>query len=149
MMETSSLPIDKVCKTLGVSRQAFYHWKKQTPPTDADKGILRSIQDIALEFPKYGYRRITHALHREGLQVNHKRVHRIMKENNILVRRKKYKPVTTQSNHGLPKYQNHAKDFIPTAINQLFVADITYIQLRAEFVYLAMIMDLFSRRCVG
>lgn len=149
MIKQSSLPITKAAKTFDLSTRAYYKWKNKKPLPDKEKELLYSIEIIAAEFPKYGYRRVTKALHRQGDQINHKRVLRMMKENNLLVRRKKFRPKTTQSNHGLPKYPNLNKDFIPTRVNQVLVSDITYIRLLQGFVYLAVIMDLFSRRCIG
>jgi len=149
MIETSPLPIAHACRTLGVSRQGFYKWKQQEPAESKDIEILAAIQEIAAEFPKYGYRRVTHALRRDDHVVNKKKVHRLMKENGLLVRRKKSKPITTQSHHGLPKYHNLTKGIVLTGINQIWVSDITYIWLLCEFVYLALVMDLFSRRCIG
>lgn len=149
MIKAAPIPISKACKAFEVSKQAFYKWKRQEHENNNDNGILLAMQDIAAEFPKYGYRRVTHALRREGIVANHKRVRRIMKENNLLVRKKKSKPITTQSNHGLQKYPNLVKDIVLTNINQAWVSDITYISLLYEFVYLAVIMDLFSRCCIG
>lgn len=149
MIQETSLPVEKSCKDFDVSRQAFYKWKKAEPSANADENILNAMQEIALEFPKYGYRRITKALHRQGEQVNHKRVHRIMKENNLLVRIKKFRPITTQSGHGLRVYPNLAKDLVVTKLNQLWVSDITYIYLPLGFAYLAAILDIFSRKCIG
>lgn len=149
MIEAAPIPISKACKAFEVSEQAFYKWKKQKHQDSKDNGILLVVQNIAAEFPKYGYRRLTHALRREGVVINHKKVRRIMKENNLLVRRKKSKPITTQSNHTLQKYPNLVKDIVLTGINQAWVSDITYISLLYEFVYLAVIMDLFSRCCIG
>ncbi len=149
MIETSPLPVTSACKALEISRQAFHKWKQREQPVNNDREILTVIQTIAAEFPKYGYRRIQHALRRQNILVNHKRIRRIMKENNLLVRRKKFKPITTNSNHNFPKYHNLVQNLIPTMINQVLVADITYIWLLQGFVYLASIMDLFSRRCVG
>lgn len=149
MIESSTLPKVTVCKTFDVSKQSFYKWKKREPLSDSDSNVLKSMSQIALEFPKYGYRRITKALHRQGEQINHKRVHRIMKENNLLVRRKKFRPITTQSGHGLKVYPNLAKDLKVIKLNQLWVSDITYIYLRLGFAYLAAILDIFSRKCIG
>ena len=149
MIEATSLPKEKACKAFEVSKQGFYKWKKREPLPDSDNNVLESMMQIALEFPKYGYRRVTKALHRQGEQVNHKRVHRIMKENNLLVRRKKFRPVTTQSGHGLKIYPNLAKDLVVTKLNQLWVSDITYIYLPLGFAYLAAILDIFSRKCIG
>src|SRR3989338_1141969 len=92
---------------------------------------------------------MTKELHRQGHQVNHKKVYLIMKENNLLVRRKKFRPITTQSGHGLKVYPNLAKDMVVTRLNQLWVSDITYIYLPMGFAYLAAILDIFSRKCVG
>lgn len=138
-----------LCSELELSKSSYYRWKNRTDIQPQYDSILKNIQLIATEFPKYGYRRITKALHREGILVNHKPVRRIMKENNLLVRRKKFKPITTNSNHNFPKYHNLILNLTPTTINQVFVADITYIWLQHGFVYLATIMDLWSRRCVG
>ena len=149
MIKAAPIPICKACNAFEISKQAFYKWRKKEYSNIIDKDILAVMQEIAAEFPKYGYRRVTHALRRDGVVVNHKKVRRIMKENNLLVRRKKSKPITTQSNHALQKYPNLVKDALLTGINQAWVSDITYISLFYEFVYLAVIMDLFSRRCIG
>jgi putative transposase len=108
-----------------------------------------AIQKIALEMPAYGYRRVTVQLRRQGWRVNHKRVLRIMREDNLLCLRRRKFVVTTDSNHKLPVYPNLAKDLKVTGLNQLWVADITYIRLQFEFVYLAVILDAFSRRVIG
>ena len=149
MIGATSLPKEKACEALEVSKQAFYKWKKREPLPYADNYVMESIQEIALEFAKYGYRRMTKQLHRQGQQVNHKKVYRIMKENNLLVRRKKFRPITTQSSHGLRVYPNLAKDLVVTKLNQLWVSDITYIYLPLGFAYLAAILDIFSRKCIG
>jgi transposase InsO family protein len=108
-----------------------------------------AIQKIAIKKPTYGYRRITAQLRREGRVVNAKRVRRIMSEDNLLCQRHKKFVRTTDSDHGLPVYPNLAKDLVLTGVNQLWVADITYIRLLLEFVYLAVILDAFSRRVIG
>ena len=149
MISESTLPVTRACTALDVSSQTFYSWNKGGCSSDSDKDILSAIQRIAVEFTKYGYRRITKQLHRDKLIVNHKRVHRIMKANGLLVRRRKYKPVTTYSGHGLKVYPNHAKEIVITKPNRLWVADITYIYLPTGFAYLAAILDIFSRKCVG
>ena len=111
--------------------------------------IRDAMQRIAVEFPAYGYRRMTAALRKRGFAVNHKRVLRMMREDNLLcVRRRKFM-VTTDSRHHLPVYPNLARQMVPKAVNQLWVADITYIRLQAEFVYLAVVLDAFSRRVIG
>ena len=115
-----------------------------------DVPIKSVIHDIVLEFPKYGYRRITAELHRRSYTVNHKKVLRIMHIENLLCRpKKKFRVTTTDSNHDYPVYPNLAKGLIVIRINQLWVADITYIHLGNECVYLAVIIDVFSRKCIG
>jgi transposase InsO family protein len=107
------------------------------------------MQKIAVEFPAYGYRRMTAELRKRGFDINHKRVLRMMREDNLLcVQRRKFM-VTTDSRHNLPVYPNLAKQMVLKAINQLWVADITYIRLQVEFVYLAVVLDAFSRRVIG
>ncbi len=107
------------------------------------------MQKIALQSPSYGYRRITAELQRRDFAVNHKRVLRLMREDNLLCIRRRAFVTTTDSRHSLPVYPNLARAIAPTAINQLWVADITYIRLREEFVYLAVVLDAFSRRVIG
>jgi putative transposase len=149
MIRQSSLPISRASQAFGLSARGYYKWKSRKEPAGTNALVIEQIHEIALEFPRYGYRRVTHALRRNGELVNHKRVLRLMKEENLLVRRKRFTPKTTQSNHGLPKYPNLVKGVVLTGVNQAVVSDITYIRLLREFVYLAVIMDLFSRRCVG
>ena len=108
-----------------------------------------AIQRIALEMPSYGRPRITAELRRRGWPVNAKRVHRIMREDNLLCLRRRKFILTTDSRHGLPIYPNLAGKMTLTNVNQLWVADITYIRLESEFVYLAVVLDAFSRRVIG
>jgi putative transposase len=124
--------------------------EKRCRRRDADLDLRDEIQQIALEFPYYGWPRITAELEKRGWQANHKRVYRIMREDNLLcLRRGKFVVVTTNSNHTRPVYPNLARGMALTGINQLWVADITYIRLELEFVYLAVILDVFSRRVIG
>ncbi|NJO55200.1 MAG: IS3 family transposase [Rhodospirillales bacterium] len=105
---------------------------------------------IALEWPCYGWRRVHRELRRRGWDANHKRVRRILRKDNLLcLRRKKFHVATTNSNHGRNVYPNRAKQMALTGVNQLWIADITYIRLETEFVYLAVVLDAFSRRVVG
>jgi putative transposase len=137
-----------MCEAAAVSRAGFY--RRHEPTTEEGEVELRDeIQKIALEFPCYGRRRIAAELKRRGWKVNHKRVHRIMREDNLLCLRRRKFVVTTNSNHPHPVYRNLAADMEISAVNQLWVADITYIRLETEFVYLAVILDAFSRRVVG
>lgn len=148
MIIESKLTISKVCEGLPISKASFYRWKNKEDKPE-NEVVLKEIQEITLEFPKYGYRRVTKELHRRNKRINHKRVLSVMKENNLLVRKKKYKPITTQSNHGLPLYPNLIRGVTVTGLNQVWVADITYIRLPKEFIYLAAIIDIFSRKCIG
>ena len=142
------LSVRGICKVLSLSRATLYR-RSGAEALDDDTELRDEIQRIALDMPAYGYRRITKALHRQGHQVNHKRVLRLMREDNLLCLRKMKYISTTDSGHGLPVYPNLAADMALTGINQLWVADITYIRLRREFVYLAVVLDAFSRRCIG
>ncbi|HET8908480.1 MAG TPA: IS3 family transposase, partial [Ktedonobacterales bacterium] len=108
-----------------------------------------AIERIILEFPGYGYRRVTHALQREGRTVNHKRVLRIMRQESLLCQLKRQFGATTDSAPGYPTYPNRVADLEVTAPNQVWVADITYVRLPQTFVYLACVLDAFSRRCLG
>jgi transposase InsO family protein len=133
-----------------VSRRGFYRSLKEQQPAEEEMEVRSTIQQIALEHRRrYGYRRITAELHRRGMPVNHKRVARIMREDNLLGMQPKQFVVTTNSHHKLEIYLNLAGRMKLTGINQLWVADITYIRLKAEFVYLAVILDGFSRKVVG
>jgi len=147
------LSINKVAQLLDVSRRGFYKWKncqKFENKLHIDEMKIRNkIQEIAVEFPRYGYRRMSVELRNRGFIVNHKKVLTFMREDNLLCVKKKFKPVTTNSNHNLTKYPNLIKDLEITGPNQVWASDITYIQLIKEFVYLAVIIDLFTRRCIG
>ncbi len=129
------------------SRSGHYYKSKKNKKSDAS--LLKKIRVIATEFPCYGYRRVTAELRRDGITINRKRVHRIMAQNGILCTiRRKYR-VTTNSKHGLPKYPNLIKGFIPVRTDELWHSDITYIRLEAGFAYLAAIIDGFSRKVIG
>jgi putative transposase len=145
-----SLSIERMCQVVPVSRRSFYRSLKEQQPVEEEMEVRSAIQQIALEHRRrYGYRRITAELHRRGMPVNHKRVARIMREDNLLGMQPERFVVTTNSNHKLEVYLNLASRMKLTGINQLWVADITYIRLKAEFVYLAVILDGFSRKVVG
>jgi transposase InsO family protein len=131
-----------------VSRSGFYRFDENARP-DRDMDLRDAIQRIALEWPSYGRPRITAELRRRGWTVNAKRVHRLLREDNLLCVRKRKFVVTTDSNHGRKVYPNLARDLVLTGVDQLWRADITYIRLREEFVFLAVILDAFSRRVIG
>lgn len=133
-----------------VSRSSFYRFDPDHKASDRDMELRDAIQRIALEWPCYGRPRITAALRRQGWTVNPKRVYRLMREDNLLcVRKRKFVVTTTDSNHGSMIYPNRARDLMLTGINQLWIADLTYIRLAEEFVFLAAILDAFSRRVIG
>jgi transposase InsO family protein len=139
----------RMCQLGNVSRAGLYRFDPEKQPVDADPDLRDAIQRIALEFPCYGRPRITAELKRRGWEVNHKRVGRIMREDNLLCLRRRKFVVTTNSDHGFRIYPNHAKAMELTGIDQLWRADITYIRLETEFVYLAVLLDAYSRRVIG
>jgi len=138
----------RMCELGQVSRAGFYRFDAERKHLDLD--LRGEIQRIALEFPCYGRPRITAELKRLGWKAGHRRVGRIMREDNLLcLRRRKFVPATTDSNHNLRVYPNLAGSMELTGIDQLWIADITYIRLEMEFIYLAVVLDAFSRRVIG
>lgn len=128
-------------------RSSYYYKKQELLPED--QVLVNRIEEITEEFPKAGYRKVTRQLHRESVPVNHKKVHRIMREKGLLVKKTKRFVRTTDSNHPYPVYPNLTKDLRVTSLNQVWVADITYIRITVGFVYLAVILDLCSRKAIG
>jgi len=144
------LTIERMVKLGQVSRSGFYRFDDNAKPgPDPDMDLRDAIQRMALEWPSYGRPRITAELRRRGWKVNPKRVYRILSEDNLLCVRKRKFIVTTDSNHGRKVYPNLARQMALTGIDQLWRADITYIRLRDEFVFLAVILDAYSRRVIG
>jgi putative transposase len=141
--------VNALCQMTGLSRASYYRWGVPQPSFPVEMELRDAMQKIAVAFPAYGYRRITAELRRRGFDVNHKRVLRLMRQDNLLCLRQKAFAVTTDSRHNLPVYPNLARNLTPDRINQLWVADLTYIRLRNEFVYLAVLLDAFSRRVIG
>ena len=141
--------MNALCQMTGLNRADFYRWRVPRQPLPVEMEIRDEMQRIALEFPVYGYRRITAELQHRGFDINHKHVLRRMHQDNLLCVRRRAFVVTTDSRHNLPVYPNLARALRPDAINQLWIADITYIRLRTEFVYLAVVLDAFSRRVIG
>lgn len=134
----------------GVNRAGYYRQWRERRPLQEETQVRDRIQSLALKHRYYGHRRIAAALRREGLCINLKRVLRMTREDNLLcLRKKRFVPATTQSNPKLPVWPNLARRMIPTDVNQLWVADITYVRLDEAFVYLAIVLDAFSRRVVG
>jgi putative transposase len=144
------LTIARMVELGGVSRASLYRYEEAAAMRpDRDMDLRDAIQRIALEWPSYGRPRITAALRREGWEVNPKRVYRLLREDNLLCIRKRKFVVTTDSSHNRRVYPNLAGQMTLSSINQLWVADITYIRLEAEFVYLAVVIDAYSRRVIG
>ena len=144
------LSIERMLELGRVSRSSFYRFQADAQPgPNADMQLRDAIQRIALEMPSYGRRRITAELRRRDWTVNPKRVYRLMREDNLLcVRRRKFL-VTTDSQHSRRVYPNLARQMVLTGTDQLWRADITYIRLREEFVFLAVVLDAYSRRLIG
>ena len=150
MKADRGLTVAGMVKLGGVSRASFYRFDEDgAARADPDMDLRDAIQRIALEWPSYGRPRITAELRRQGWKVNPKRVNRLMREDNLLCVRKRKFIATTDSNHDRKVYPNLAAQMALTGINQLWVADITYIRLETEFVYLAVVIDAFSRRVIG
>ena len=149
----NSISINRAIQLLKANRSGFYKWYARSINDPKllinEMKIKNEIQKIAIEFSRYGYRRITAELRNRGFIVNRKKILRLMREDNLLCVKKKFKPVTTNSNHNFMKYPNLIKDLEILKPNQVWASDITYIQLVKEFVYLAVIIDLFTRKCIG
>lgn len=150
MRADPGLTIERMVKLGDVSRSGFYRFEKGSPsPPDGDMELRNAIHRIALHWPSYGRPRITAELRRQGWTVNPKRVRRLLREDNLLCLRKRKFVVTTDSNHGRKVYPNLAGKMTPIGIDQLWVADITYVRLQEEFIFLAVILDAYSRRVIG
>jgi putative transposase len=144
------MTVARMCKLGGLSRAGFYRLDPDREMLDPDLDLRDEIQRIALEFPSYGRPRIAAELKRRGRKVGHRRVGRIMREDNLLcLRRRKFRVITTDSGHNLRVYPNLASKMELTQLDQLWIADITYIRLEREFIYLAVVLDAFSRRVIG
>ena len=144
------LGIDRMCRLAGVSRAGYYrHWRASQPARE-ETAVRDVVQRLSLAHHFYGYRRVTALMRAEGWAVNHKRVQRIRRSDNLLcVTGRTFRPPTTDSRHRFTVYPNLARKMMPTAMNQLWVADITYVRLAEAFVYLAVVLDAWSRRVVG
>lgn len=138
-----------MCEVAGFSRAGYYRFLDPVKPAPMDMDLRDEMQKIALEWPSYGSRRMTRELKGRGWDVNRKRVQRLMQEDNLLCVVKRKFVVTTDSAHGLKVYPNRAASMILTGVDQLWVADITYIRLEEEFVYLAVVLDAYSKRVIG
>src|SRR5947209_6949215 len=148
-MKRKRLAMERMCVLTGVSRRGFYRFRPEVGTAKRDLELRDAIQRIALEMPSYGRPRITAELRRRGWEINPKRVRRIMREDNLLCLRHRKYLVTTDSRHRFAIYPNLAGGLQLTNVNQLWISDLTYIRLETEFVYLAVILDAFSRRVIG
>jgi putative transposase len=150
MPPQGSLSIERMCALTGVSRRSYYrHWH-HTAPRDEETSLRDTLQQLALAHRFYGYRRLTEAVRRQGWAVNHKRVLRLMRTDNLLcLRRRAFVPATTDSRHAWRVVPNLARGLELTGLDQLWVADITYVRLLEEFAFLAVVLDAFSRRVIG
>ena len=144
---TDTVSVNGLCQALSISRASYY--RHRSGSVDPDLELRDQIQKLAIAWPCYGYRPMTRALHRLGYKVNRKRVLRLMREDNLLSLRKRSFVPTTDSKHDHQVYPNLVPELALTGLNQLWVADITYIRLLSEWIYLAVILDAYSRRCVG
>ena len=152
---TSPLPqgghtIARMCALAGVNRAGYYrHWAASAPRQE-ETAVRDEIQRLAVADRHCGYRRITMQMQRQGIAINHKRVLRLMREDNLLALRKRpFIPQTTDSRHGWQVVPNLARGMVPIGIDQLWVADITYVRMQEEFAFVAIVLDAFSRRVVG
>jgi putative transposase len=144
------LTVERMCALAGVSRAGYYRRWQACAPRQEETAVRDAIQRVALENRRYGYRRIAAQLRREGLAANHKRVLRLMRRDNLLcLRRRPFVPVTTDSRHSWQVVPNLARGLVPSGLDQLWVADITYVRLAEEFAFLAVLLDAFSRRVIG
>jgi putative transposase len=144
-----ALPMGRLCTLFGISRSGYYAYRSRNTDEEREVLLRDAIERLVLDFPGYGYRRVTRQLQRDGWNVNHKRVLRIMREESLLCQLKKRFVTTTDSGHMRPIYPNLLANCALNGLNQAWVADITYIRLPTTFVYLAAILDAYSRRCIG
>jgi len=139
-----------MCALTGVSRASYYRYWRRVAPRREETELRDVLQRLAVRHRHYGYRRLTELLHREGWAVNHKRVLRVMRTDNLLcLRRPAFVPATTDSRHDWRVVPNVARGMQVTGLDQLWVADITYVRLLEEFAFLAVLLDACSRRVVG
>jgi putative transposase len=144
-----ALPVTRLGQALPLSRATYYRWRAAEPVREQEPELRAQIHQIALAMPAYGYRRITVELQRRGLRVNHKRVVRLRRKDNLLCLRKEGFVRTTNSRHDSGVYPNLLPTLVVNGLDQLWVADIPDVRLQHEFIYLAVLLDAYSRRCMG
>jgi putative transposase len=149
MQSQGALAVERMCRAAGVSRASFYRDWEEKEPDAATMALRDAVQRVSLQYPRYGAAKVAALLRLDGWVVSVSRVQRLRREDNLLaVRRRKF-VVTTDSDHEFLIYPNLARHMVLTAVNQLWVADITYLRLASEFVYCAVVLDAFSRRALG
>ena len=141
-------PVEVICEVIGYSRSRYYY-QPRTEKESKEETLKAAISEVAGRYPTYGYRRIKKQLQREGWNVNHKRISRLMRALGLLAQRKVRRKRTTNSVHGYKRYPNLVKELVVERPEQVWVGDITYVRLREEFVYLAVLMDVFTRSIRG
>ena len=146
-----AVPVTRLCTLFGISRSGYYAYRGRSICEEEGREVLLrdAIERLVLDFPGYGYRRVTRQLQRDGWNVNHKRALRVMREESLLCQLKKRFVTTTNSGHAHRVYPNLLANRVLDGLNQAWVADVTYIRLPTTFVYLAAILDAYSRRCIG
>ncbi len=144
-LRTEAYPVKTICEVLGLPRSSFYH----QPETDENAGLCGLLHDLAAQYPTYGYRRLTALVRRQGWWVNHKRVQRLIAEMGLQRSVKRRQRRTTDSHHAFWRYPNLVASLEVTYPDQVWVADSTYVALRDEVVYLAVIMDVYTRAIRG
>jgi len=149
MVTFPALPVTRLCSLFGISRSGYYAYRGRNTNEEREIFLRDAIERLVLDFPGYGYRRVTRQLQRDGWRVNHKHVLRVMREESLLCQLKKRFITTTHSGHPHPVYPNLLANRVLNGLNQAWVADVTYIRLPMTFVSLAAILDAYSRRCVG
>ena len=142
--------VERLCAVVGVGRASYYRDWARAAPGREETELRDLVQRLSLENPRCGYRRITALVRREGWPANPKRIARIRGQDNLLaLRRPAFRPATTDSVHGYTRWPNLVRKMVLTGVNQLWAADITYVRLDEAFVYLAVVLDVFSRKVVG
>lgn len=144
-LQAQAYPVVDICAVVGLARSTFYHMKQEQAETE----LCEALSTLAATYPTYGYRRLTALLGRQGWQVNHKRVQRLMQQMGLQRPVKKRKPRTTNSDHPFPRYPNRVRDTKAEQPDAIWAADITYVRLERGFVYLAVLMDVFTRAVRG
>lgn len=146
---TPALSVRRMCRVLKLGRATYYRSRRASESRAQGEGVRRQLRRLAGEWPAYGYRRLTYALRRRGVVANHKRVLRLLHEEQLIARRRRRFVCTTDSQHECPVYPNLVPHLTLSGLDQLWIADLTYIRWPREFGYLAVILDAYSRRCIG